>query len=88
MDSSKGLKPPCSLNKRFAPEPFRVACPCPYGLNLCNMWVYELTISTKVVIPAKAGIQSFQRSLDAPVLSTGQAPHVRHDGLSEFMDRH
>jgi hypothetical protein len=34
----------------------------------------------KVVIPAEAGIQSFQRSLDAPVSSTGQAPQVRHDG--------
>jgi hypothetical protein len=29
------------------------------------MSVYKLMFSKKVVIPAKAGIQSFQRSLDA-----------------------
>gem|GEM_PF-291980 len=33
----------------------------------------------RFVIPAKAGIQSFQKILDAPVSSTGQAPQVRHD---------
>ena len=32
------------------------------------------------VIPAKAGIQSFQDLLDVPVSSTGQAHQVRHDG--------
>ncbi|MDP2970409.1 MAG: hypothetical protein Q8P64_14550, partial [Deltaproteobacteria bacterium] len=39
------------------------------------------------VIPEKAGIHSFQGSLDAPVSSTGQAPQVRHDRLVDFMDR-
>ena len=29
----------------------------------------------------------FRGSLDAPVSSTGQAPQVRHDGLTDFVDR-
>ena len=41
---------------------------------------HKLTVSQKVVIPAKAGIQYFQEVLNAPVSSTGQAPQVRHDG--------
>jgi hypothetical protein len=57
--------------------------------DLCYLEsVHKLTFSKKVVIPAEAGIQSFQRSLDAPVSSTGQAPQVRHDGTTEFMDGH
>jgi len=42
--------------------------------------VYELPSSQKVVIPAKAGIQSFQRSR--------MPDQVRHDGLRDFMGRH
>ena len=30
VDSGKSLIPPCFLEKKFAPKPFRVACSCPY----------------------------------------------------------
>jgi hypothetical protein len=67
--------------------------------------VHKLTVSKKVVIPAKAlhhmvfrakaGIQYLQDLLDAPVSSTPcqargrlrQAPQVRHDGISDFINR-
>src|SRR4030042_580173 len=57
--------------------------------------VHKLTVSPKAVIPAKAGIQFFQDLLDAPVASTPcqargrlrQAPQVRHDGKSAFINR-
>ena len=49
--------------------------------------VYKPSFFWKGVVPAKTGIQFFQGSLDAPVLSTGQAPQVRHDGLIDFVDR-
>ena len=51
------------------------------------MSVHKGSDLQKDVIPAKAGIQSFQNVLDAPVLSTGQAPQVRHDERRDFMDR-
>ena len=43
---------------------------------------------SRYVIPMKMGIQCFQGLLDAPVSGTGQAPQVRHDGITDFMDRH
>jgi len=57
---------------------------------LCQQYlvsVHKLTVSKKVVIPAKAGIQSFRDLLDAPISGTGQAPQVRHDGKSAFINR-
>jgi hypothetical protein len=60
--------------------------------------IYKLTVSKKVVIPvkalhhmvfrAKAGIQYLQDLLDAPVLSTGEAPQVRHDGIADLINEH
>ena len=35
---------------------------------------------------ASEHIQFFRDCLDAPVSSTGQAPHVRHDGKAHLID--
>ena len=62
-----------------------------HGYVACKYYlvsVHKLAVSKKVVIPAKAGFQFFQEVLDAPASSTGQAPQVRHDGITEFINRH
>ena len=57
--------------------------------TLCRNYlesVHKLTISSKVVIPAKAGIQCFEDLLDAACLPVGR-DQVRHDGLTDFINR-